>query len=268
MPRCRCCRSGWPPPRRGDPGRPALPRGCARPDPPRRPPSSASRGRPGPCTALRCSWPWAACGTRPPSAGCRPRSGRPRRAGSCKLEEAGVRNVRNPVIGLDEIDKVGGRTHNHGDPSAALLELLDREQNTRFRDVYLDVPFDLFDVLFIATANDLAAVPACCGDRLEVIEAPGYTDDEKVDIVRRTLWRDRLGVAGLSATGFWTRTPTAGHRAYFGGSGTPISAEVEHRFRPKWNTDFGMWNTDFGMWNIHSGGSGTPFRSRERSSVA
>ena len=46
--------------------------------------------------------------------------------------------------------------------------------------------------------------------------------------------------------------------AYFGGSGTPISAEVEHRFRRKWNTDFGMWNTDFGMWNIHSGGSGTP----------
>ena len=126
------------------------------------------------------------------------------------LEEAGV---RNPVIILDEIDKVGGRTHNHGDPSAALLELLDPEQNTRFRDVYLDVPFDLSEVLFIATANDLAAVPAPLRDRLEVIEAPGYTDDEKVDIVRRTLWRDQLEVAGLSTTGFWTRTATAGHRA-------------------------------------------------------
>ena len=126
------------------------------------------------------------------------------------LEEAGV---RNPVIILDEIDKVGGRTHSHGDPSAALLELLDPEQNTRFRDVYLDVPFDLSEVLFIATANDLAAVPAPLRDRREVIEAPGYTDDEKVDIVRRTLWRDQLEVAGLSATGFWTRTPTAGHRA-------------------------------------------------------
>ena len=126
------------------------------------------------------------------------------------LEEAGV---RNPVIILDEIDKVGGRTHSHGDPSAALLELLDPEQNTRFRDVYLDVPFDLSEVLFIATANDLAAVPAPLRDRLEVIEAPGYTDDEKVDIVRRTLWRDQLEVAGLSATGFWTRTPTVGQRA-------------------------------------------------------
>ena len=121
--------------------------------------------------------------------------------------------VRNPVIILDEIDKVGGRTHNHGDPSAALLELLDPEQNTRFRDVYLDVPFDLSEVLFIATANDLAAVPAPLRDRLEVIEAPGYTDDEKVDIVRRTLWRDQLEVAGLSPTGFWMRTPTAEHRA-------------------------------------------------------
>ena len=126
------------------------------------------------------------------------------------MEEAGV---RNPVIILDEIDKVGGRTHNHGDPSAALLELLDPEQNTRFRDVYLDVPFDLSEVLFIATANDLAAVPAPLRDRLEVIEAPGYTDDEKVDIVRRALWRDQLEVAGLSATGFWTQTPTAEHPA-------------------------------------------------------
>ena len=126
------------------------------------------------------------------------------------LEEAGV---RNPVIILDEIDKVGGRTHNHGDPSAALLELLDPEQNTRFRDVYLDVPFDLSEVLFIATANDLAAVPAPLRDRLEVIEAPGYSDDEKVDIVRRALWRDQLEAAGLSATGFWTRPTTTEHRA-------------------------------------------------------
>ena len=126
------------------------------------------------------------------------------------LEEA---RVRNPVIILDELDKVGGRTHNHGDPSAALLELLDPEQNTRFRDVYLDVPLDLSEVLFIATANDLAQVSAPLRDRLEVIEAPGYTDDEKVDIVRRALWRDQLEVAGLSATGFWTRTPTAEHRA-------------------------------------------------------
>ena len=140
------------------------------------------------------------------------------------LEEAGV---RNPIIILDEIDKVGGRTHNHGDPSAALLELLDPEQNTRFRDVYLDASFDLSEVLFIATANDLAAVPAPLRDRLEVIEAPGYTDDEKVDIVRRTLWRDQLEVAGLSATGFWTRTPTADHRAGpEDGAGRRMAVEV------------------------------------------
>ena len=137
------------------------------------------------------------------------------------LEEAGV---RNPVIILDEIDKVGGRTHNHGDPSAALLELLDPEQNTRFRDVYLDVPFDLSEVLFIATANDLAAVPPPLRDRLEVIAAPGYSEEEKVDIARRALWPDQLDAAGLSATGFWTRTPTVAHRA--GPEATPGAAPV------------------------------------------
>ena len=126
------------------------------------------------------------------------------------LEKAGV---RNPVIILDEIDKVGGRTHNHGDPSAALLELLDPEQNTGFRDVYLDVPFDLSEVLFIATANDLAAVPPPLRDRLDVIAAPGYSEEEKVDIARRALWPDQLEAAGLTATGFWTRTPTVAHRA-------------------------------------------------------
>ena len=137
------------------------------------------------------------------------------------MEEAGV---RNPVIILDEIDKVGGRTHNHGDPSAALLELLDPEQNTRFRDVYLDVPFDLSEVLFIATANDLAAVSPPLRDRLEVIAAPGYSEEEKVDIARRALWPDQLDAAGLSATGFWTRTPTVAHRA--GPEATPGAAPV------------------------------------------
>ena len=137
------------------------------------------------------------------------------------LLEAGV---RNPVIILDEIDKVGGRTHSHGDPSAALLEVLDPTQNTRFRDVYLDVPFDLSEVLFIATANDLAAVPPPLRDRLEVIAAPGYSEEEKVDIARRALWPDQLDAAGLSATGFWTRTPTVAHRA--GPEATPGAAPV------------------------------------------
>ena len=115
--------------------------------------------------------------------------------------------VRNPVMVLDEIDKVGGATKSFGDPSAALLELLDPEQNTHFRDVYVDVPVDLSEVLFIATANDLAGIPAPLRDRLEVIEASGYSDDEKVAIVRRRLWADQLEVNGLSAGAFWTGTP-------------------------------------------------------------
>ena len=116
--------------------------------------------------------------------------------------------VRNPVMILDEIDKVGGATKSFGDPSAALLEMLDPEQNTHFRDVYVDVPFDLSEVLFIATANDLAGIPAPLRDRLEVIEASGYSDDEKVAIVRRRLWADQLEVNGLNAGAFWTGTPT------------------------------------------------------------
>ena len=118
--------------------------------------------------------------------------------------------VRNPVMILDEVDKVGGATTNFGDPSAALLEVLDPAQNTHFRDAYVEAPFDLSEVLFIATANDVAKIPAPLRDRLEIIEAPGYTDEEKVDIVRRVLWREQLEVNGL-AGGFWTRTPAAAH---------------------------------------------------------
>ena len=121
--------------------------------------------------------------------------------------------VRNPVMILDEIDKVGGAKTNCGDPSAALLEVLDPEQNPHFRDVYLDVPLDLSEVLFIATANDVAGIPAPLRDRLEIIEASGYSDQEKVDIARRTLWADQLAVHGLNAGAFWAGTPTAAHRA-------------------------------------------------------
>ena len=105
---------------------------------------------------------------------------------------------------------MGGATTNFGDPSAALIEVLDPAQNTHFRDAYVEAPFDLSEVLFIATANDLAKIPAPLRDRLEIIEAPGYTDDEKVDIVRRVLWGEQLEVNGL-AGGFWTRTPAAAH---------------------------------------------------------
>ena len=108
------------------------------------------------------------------------------------LMQAGV---KNPLMLLDEIDKVS--SDYKGDTSSALLEVLDSEQNNKFRDHYVEIPLDLSEVLFIATANDLQTIPRPLLDRIEIIEVSSYTENEKWHIGREHLVPKQMKIHGL-----------------------------------------------------------------------
>ena len=112
------------------------------------------------------------------------------------IQELRRLGTRNPVLMLDEIDKLGADFR--GDPASALLEVLDPRQNHEFTDRYVDVPFDLSQVIFIATCNTLDTIPAPLRDRMEVVELPGYTEREKLNIAKNYLVKRQLAEHGLT----------------------------------------------------------------------
>jgi ATP-dependent Lon protease len=113
------------------------------------------------------------------------------------IRKAGTKNL---VMMLDEIDKLGAGGF-HGDPASALLEVLDPEQNSTFRDNYLGVPYDLSPIMFVCTANVLDTIPGPLRDRMEIIQLAGYTEQEKLEIAKRYLVNRQLSANGLAAGG-------------------------------------------------------------------